>query len=873
MAAPELEVAPLVIDAPPAATAVATAPTPSQLAAAPPPDPLRKAREEVEVAEQRLRGWEKGVGATAKAKERFDLTVQPVISGEDAAIELAGVTAEMSVEELMARIQAERADVTPDRQRLFIAKGGQEPLEDETLPIGVYAVLPGTTLHLAMRDAEEAAARRARRAEVRAEKAAAQAAKEAAAAARKAVWLGRRAAVGRAGKSLAKSLAKFGAPVALLLLIIYLAAGCKEDTCNGGGVCSGFVAQCTCFGNFVGEYCEHDCGCSGGGEQTDIEAIRAAAVSHDFVPPGVMTFDGDEVPAQVRIAGGGSRGVLELNLDGGGWDAVCKLPILSWRARFYNLKRIHISGDDDFNDDAATAFCRELGYEQGTLYGATHGDDSFAADDIECPSGATGISQCSSGRDPYEDNCSDGETVGIECSGSFAPPVCAAGSCSCEGTFAGEFCQWDCGCSGHGNQTDMAAIRGRNAAVVASATARMPFTGAERDVEMRIAGGGASGVLELNVDGGGWDAVCKMQCQFACTSVANLKGSTCQVMTGSATTRRLRFAGSLVTIGVNSTTLRTATTRLRPTTSAALRVRWSRDALPPASRTLTTATTRRPLVSAALLALVALRAPATVGATTSASSASRTVGAVVAGRRQTSELPAPLAPAPAVPAPARATPSASSANSSVVADAAHTPTSRLLVRATPATRVRVRVTVISPDRAASWTAAAADTGRRQISEAPARQARSWPRPPRGWPWAGLSAVYRSALPAATRVAFSNWPLTAMTAIAVTGMRYVTTASATTRRQHSVTSSATSTGLTTPQRTAMTRSRPTISAAARARRASRGALLPNRMTTTASTRRQSASSAAHRASAIARLAAAFARGATRGRSASGVLGDD
>ena len=127
--------------------------------------------------------------------------------------------------------------------------------------------------------------------------------------------------MGRAGKSLAK----FGAPVALLLLIIYLAAGCKEDTCNGGGVCSGFVAKCTCFGNFVGEYCEHDCGCSGGGEQTDIEAIRAAAVSRDFVPPGVITFDGDEVPVQVRIAGGASRGVLELNLDDGGWDAVCKL--------------------------------------------------------------------------------------------------------------------------------------------------------------------------------------------------------------------------------------------------------------------------------------------------------------------------------------------------------------------------------------------------------------------------------------------------------------------------------------------------------------------------------------------------------------------
>ena len=42
-----------------------------------------------------LAAWEQGGATTAQAKERFDLTVQPVVSGEDAAIELSGVTAAM----------------------------------------------------------------------------------------------------------------------------------------------------------------------------------------------------------------------------------------------------------------------------------------------------------------------------------------------------------------------------------------------------------------------------------------------------------------------------------------------------------------------------------------------------------------------------------------------------------------------------------------------------------------------------------------------------------------------------------------------------------------------------------------------------------
>ena len=120
-------------------------------------DAEQEASEEIARSEALLKAWEQGVGKTTKAKERFDLTVQPVVSGEDAAIELKGVTAELSVQELMARIHARKKDVTPDRQRLFIAKGGQQLLEDGTLPSGAYGVLPRVaTLHLAMRDGEAA---------------------------------------------------------------------------------------------------------------------------------------------------------------------------------------------------------------------------------------------------------------------------------------------------------------------------------------------------------------------------------------------------------------------------------------------------------------------------------------------------------------------------------------------------------------------------------------------------------------------------------------------------------------------------------------------------------------------------------------------
>lgn len=98
-------------------------------------------------------------------------------------------------------------------------------------------------------------------------------------------------------------------------------------------------------------------------------------------------------PVRVRIAGGGSSGVLEMAVDGGPWDAVC---------------------NDGFGGAEATAVCLTMGFVGGIAFDTTHGDSSFAHD-IHCPSGATGLSQCTLGNSPYRDNCAGSETVGITC--------------------------------------------------------------------------------------------------------------------------------------------------------------------------------------------------------------------------------------------------------------------------------------------------------------------------------------------------------------------------------------------------------------------------------------------------------------------------
>jgi hypothetical protein len=111
----------------------------------------------------------------------------------------------------------------------------------------------------------------------------------------------------------------------------------------------------------------------------------------------------DEHTVRVRIlqASGSTavanEGILQLNIDDGGWGAVC---------------------DDGFGEKEADAVCRTLGFESGFQFDGYHGDDDFALDDLVCPIGdQTLLSNCESYRQPYSDNCVDSETVGITCTG------------------------------------------------------------------------------------------------------------------------------------------------------------------------------------------------------------------------------------------------------------------------------------------------------------------------------------------------------------------------------------------------------------------------------------------------------------------------
>ena len=58
--------------------------------AEPKKDAEQEASEEIARSDTLLAAWERGLGQTAKAKERFDLAIQPVVSGEGAAIFFLG---------------------------------------------------------------------------------------------------------------------------------------------------------------------------------------------------------------------------------------------------------------------------------------------------------------------------------------------------------------------------------------------------------------------------------------------------------------------------------------------------------------------------------------------------------------------------------------------------------------------------------------------------------------------------------------------------------------------------------------------------------------------------------------------------------------
>ena len=66
--------------------------------------------------------------------------------------------------------------------------------------------------------------------------------------------------------------------VQLVLLIVFFTKGCGGLDCGANGQCVGGLASaaCVCEGNFIGQFCDVECGCGEHGNQTAIEDARSA---------------------------------------------------------------------------------------------------------------------------------------------------------------------------------------------------------------------------------------------------------------------------------------------------------------------------------------------------------------------------------------------------------------------------------------------------------------------------------------------------------------------------------------------------------------------------------------------------------------------
>ena len=267
--------------------------------------------------------------------------------------------------------------------------------------------------------------------------------------------------------------------VASVLSLVYATSSSSADTGRAGRIvltflifaASAFVCIAASLGAIALHYA-HKCFSKGSGLvvfATLTTYLAVVFISQNLGEMRVSYVDmaGTNRGVDVRIREGGSRGVLEMRIDDRGWDAVC---------------------DDGFGSTEANAVCYQLGFAAGgTSYDTTHGDDDFSVDGLSCPSGAVSLSECSTLNPPYNDNCDDDETVGIECY---------------QGEQIASNCSFGVGDSVRVKSSVDTPRYGWESRAGWSATL------GDHPVQVRIAGGGSSGVLEMAFDGGPWDAVC-----------------------------------------------------------------------------------------------------------------------------------------------------------------------------------------------------------------------------------------------------------------------------------------------------------------------------------------------------------------------------
>ena len=203
---------------------------------------IAKAEAEVADAEERTQRWARERDAVAGRAISIPITS---LTGGELTVRASLDDPVQRVKELIKEARG-AAGPEPDAQCLvlMLQSGEQRPLEDETVQLGAWGVAEGMTLHLNPQDPVAGRERRECR----------QAARAAAAERRQA-----RALRNAKLKRLARNLLAGAVAIGLILVIVYLTAGCGGGSpCGEYGDCVGlFTTACVCHAsaNYVGEHC------------------------------------------------------------------------------------------------------------------------------------------------------------------------------------------------------------------------------------------------------------------------------------------------------------------------------------------------------------------------------------------------------------------------------------------------------------------------------------------------------------------------------------------------------------------------------------------------------------------------------------------
>eukprot|EP01045_Picozoa_sp_COSAG04_P013240 COSAG04_NODE_929_length_9364_cov_4.141932_1_plen_677_part_10 len=314
-----------------------------------------------------------------------------------------------------------------------------QPLDDDST-VGSHGLSRTTTVTLSSQDARKGRERREERAERE-----------------------RRERKKReARKLLAKRMATATACVLLVTTGVYFTKGCggSDLDCGANGHCVGLAsAACVCEGNFIGELCDTECGCLGHGNQTAIEAARAAGSCAAGSCACEGNFIGEFCETECGCSGHGNQTAIEAAREAGS----CAAGACACEGNLVGTFCETDCGCSGHGNQTAIRAAREA---NSCSAGSCTCEGNFIGEfcETECPipdCGAHGTFDVGSIEAAREANsCS---ALSCTCEGNWAGQFCQAScgdhgtsdgsDCACEGNFIGEFCETECpipDCGPHG---------------------------------------------------------------------------------------------------------------------------------------------------------------------------------------------------------------------------------------------------------------------------------------------------------------------------------------------------------------------------------------------------------------------------------------